>query len=148
MKILQYPDDVLREYAAPVTAFDASLSKRAYMLMQAMLNANGIGIAAPQIGVLEQLIVIYDTRLRTCRVMVNPEIVHFSEEKSDMEEGCLSFGQKRFKVTRSNTLTVRYQDLFGKSKMEILTGLTARVTAHEIDHLFGRLLVDVGEEVE
>ena len=133
-------DPVLRERAAEVVAFDRSLRKFAKHMIRIMHDAPGVGLAAPQVGVLQRLLV-YDVD-DDPRVLVNPLLDEFSEETEESDEGCLSVPGVTMPVVRSISVRVRAQDTFGEPLDFVAQGLEARVVQHESDHLDGVLIVD------
>lgn len=144
LRIRHYPDPVLKEVAAPVTAFDEALQTLAADMAETMYAAPGVGLAAPQVGVSKRLVVIdcagKDEEPDLIQV-VNPEIVEREGECFE-EEGCLSVPGFYAKLARSAEVTVRYQDLSGASVEKKAGGLLAIAFQHEIDHLDGILFVD------
>ncbi len=142
--IVKYPDPVLAQKAAPVTVFDKTLQQLASDMFESMYAAEGIGLAAPQIGILKRITVI-DTSFgkdpAEKLVLINPEIVAQEGRRSE-EEGCLSLPDIRDKVMRHATVTVRAQDEKG-SWFEIDgEDLLSRAMQHEMDHLDGVLFID------
>ena len=133
-------DPVLRERAAEVVAFDRGLRKLAKRMIRIMHDAPGVGLAAPQVGVLERLLV-YDVD-EDPQVLVNPVLDEFSEETEESDEGCLSVPGITMPVERSLSVHVRAQDSFGEPLEFVAEGLKARVIQHEFDHLNGILFVD------
>lgn len=133
-------DPVLREHAREVTEFDRGLRKTARRMITLMHDAPGIGLAAPQVGVLQRVIV-YDVD-DDPQVLVNPELSDFSEEQEEMDEGCLSVPGVSVPVTRPASVRVRGRDVHGEPLDFVAEGLVARVIQHELDHLEGVLIVD------
>jgi peptide deformylase len=133
-------DPVLRERAAEVESFDRSLRKLAKKMIRIMHDAPGVGLAAPQVGVLQRLLV-YDVD-DDPRVLVNPELDEFSDEIEESDEGCLSVPGVTMPVERSLSVRVRAQDAGGEALDFVAEGLEARVIQHEFDHLNGVLIVD------
>ena len=144
MKILHYPDPVLRKKGVPVTEFDDDLKRLAEDMAETMYAAPGIGLAAPQVGVSKRLVVI-DCAPKDeppqLMVLVNPEIAESGGECFE-EEGCLSVPDFYAQVHRNSEVTVRYQDLDGANHQIEADGLLAIACQHEIDHLDGILFVD------
>ncbi len=142
-KIVKYGAPVLVQVARPVTEFDAELKKLAEDMFESMYVAQGVGLAAPQIGVSLHLAVI-DVSLgknpEAKIVLANPEIIYVEGEHSE-EEGCLSVPGFRGNVLRPRFVTVRAQDLTGKSFEMRGEGLLARAFCHETDHLNGVLFL-------
>ncbi len=133
-------DPVLRERAAEVTTIDRSLRKLAKRMLAIMYDAPGIGLAAPQVGVLQRLMV-YDVD-DDPRVLVNPVLSDFSEETAESDEGCLSVPGLTMPVARSLRIRVTGLDEHGDPVEFIAEDVEARVIQHEIDHLDGILIVD------
>ena len=133
-------DPVLREHAVEVTTFDRGLRKLAKRMIRIMHDAPGVGLAAPQIGVLQRLLV-YDVD-DAPRVLVNPRLDEFSEEIEEIDEGCLSVPGVTMPVSRPVSLRVRALDATGEPLEFYSEGLEARVIQHEFDHLEGVLIVD------
>jgi peptide deformylase len=156
MKILprtQFGNPILRQKAKKVSsAFlkTAGFKKLVPQMFYTMKRANGVGLAAPQIGLSLQLAVIQvqPTRLRPNLedlgkiVIINPRIVGRAKEQVDDWEGCLSFPGVRGKTPRHKSITVEYLDEKGKKVVRKLAGFLARVFQHEIDHLNGTVYVD------
>ncbi len=138
-------DPVLRKIAKPVTKFDEKLKMLAEDMIETMVAEDGIGLAAPQIGILKRLIVIdlYDEKGAT--VYVNPQIIHEEGEQFEIE-GCLSVPDASGAVRRPCKVTLRAQDLEGKVFEAEGEGLLARAMCHEVDHLNGILFIDKVEE--
>ncbi len=133
-------DPVLRERALEVTSFDRSLRKLAKRMIRIMHDAPGIGLAAPQVGALQRMLV-YDVD-DDPRVLVNPVLDEFSDETEEVDEGCLSLPGVTMPVERPVSLRVRAVDALGEPLDYHADGLEARVIQHEYDHLEGVLIVD------
>ena len=137
-------DEVLRQVAEDVTVFDADLENLAQEMIETMHESDGIGLAAPQVGISKQLLVTdissIDSQAEP-RIFVNPRII---EQNGDvtMEEGCLSIPNVREDVTRPETIVLKYQTVKGEEKTETFDGWLSRVLQHEIDHLQGVLFTD------
>ena len=142
LTILEYPDPRLRTRAAPVTEFDAALSRLIDDMLETMYAAPGIGLAASQVNVHRRLIVIDVSENHDApRVFINPEILSRSGAAVG-EEGCLSVPNVFDKVSRASQVRVRAQDRTGATFEEDLEGLLAVCLQHEMDHLEGKLFVD------
>jgi peptide deformylase len=141
--ITKYGVPVLEKPAAPVTKFDAELEKVCADMFESMYAAQGVGLAAPQIGLAMRLAVI-DVSLgknpEAKLVLANPEIIYTEGEQRE-EEGCLSLPGFRGSVIRPLYVTMRAQDVTGKSYEMRGEGLLARAFCHEIDHLDGVLFL-------
>ncbi len=143
LPILRYPDPRLHKVAKPVTVFDARLKKLVADMAQTMYDAPGIGLAATQVDVHEQVIVIDTTETRTdLRVFINPEIVWASPEKKLCQEGCLSVPGVYDEVERPAQVRVRALDVDGKPFELTTDGMLAVCIQHEIDHLKGFVFVE------
>ena len=144
--ILVLPDPVLRKVSAPVPAVDDRVRALADDLLETMYAAPGIGLAAPQVGVLERIIVCdivtEDGAEPAPMTLINPEIVARSEEQEVYEEGCLSIPDYTEDVTRPAAVRVRYLDREGVPREVDAEGLLAVCLQHEIDHLNGVLFID------
>ena len=142
LNILRYPDARLHKVAASVTVFDASLRKLAVDLAETMYAAPGVGLAASQVDVHKQLIVVDVSERRDSLVtLVNPEIIERHGE-SDIEEGCLSVPGIYDMVPRAERVKVRAWDANGKSFIVEAQGLLAVCIQHEMDHLKGKVFVE------
>ena len=133
-KIICIEDELLRKKSRPVDKFDEKLHKLLDDMAETMYNANGVGLAAPQVAVLRRVVVMDcgDGLIE----MVNPEIIE-TEGEQDGPEGCLSVPGRRGMVKRPMNVTVRAQDRNGKTFEISGTELLARAFCHEIDHLNG-----------
>jgi peptide deformylase len=140
-QIRQYPDPALRLRANEVTEFDDALRRLAERMTQLMVDANGVGLAATQVGVLQRLFV-YQVGDDEPRVLVNPRIVEESGEQAIDDEGCLSLQRVLVPVERACRVTIEAQDLDGDDVRLEFGELGARVTQHELDHLDGVLILD------
>jgi peptide deformylase len=136
-------DPALRQRTNIVTVFDARLEKLAAVMLGVMHREEGVGLAAPQIGVLSRVMVWRDPEHEDdAHVFVNPEIVFRSEECTMASEGCLSVPGCMVEVERCDRVTVHAQDLGGTSIELEAEGMVARIMQHEVDHLDGRLILD------
>lgn len=143
-EIVKYPDPVLSKPAAPVTHFDAALKKLVAEMFESMYAAQGIGLAAPQIGLSKRLTVIdvsFQKNPEEKIVLINPEITE-EEGRQFEEEGCLSLPDIREKVHRAARVKVRAQNERGEWFERGGDELLARAFQHEIDHLNGVLFID------
>ena len=141
--ILKYGDPVLEKAAKPIAKFDAELEELAEDMFSTMYAAQGIGLAAPQIGKSIRIAVVDVTGGKNAEakiVLVNPEITHGEGEKRE-EEGCLSIPGFRGYVVRPHFVTVRAQNLKGETFEIRGEDLLARAFCHEIDHLNGVLFL-------
>ena len=146
MDILQYPDPRLRAPNSPIVEFTPELAKIAGAMFEAMHRTDGVGLAAPQVGINLQLLV-FDPggdppSSETKVVLCNPKIVSRSRETESGEEGCLSFPDINGQVVRPISSNVEAQDLEGNSITLELEGWASRIFQHEYDHLDGILFID------
>jgi peptide deformylase len=141
-----YGDPVLRQKAAPVTVFDDQLKASAEEMFTTMFTADGIGLAATQVNILQAFLVIgmphedKDQPLERF-FFANPEIIETRDEAA-YDEGCLSVPGLKAEVIRPEWIRVKYQDIEGNPQELETDGLLARVLQHEIDHLNGILFID------
>lgn len=146
--ILIIPDTRLRQVAAPVTTIGSEISKLVEDMFETMYLAPGIGLAAPQVGVLQRVVVLDVAKRRDEEAksepmaFINPVITWSSEEKSTYEEGCLSIPEYYETVERPAVIRVAYLDPAGQSKEIEAEGILATCLQHEIDHLNGVLFID------
>lgn len=141
--IVKFPDPILQQPAEPITVFDAELRKLVEDMFSSMYDAQGIGLAAPQIGISKRLTVIdvsFQKNPKDKIVLINPEII-FKRGKQVEEEGCLSLPEIRDRVVRAAEVTVRAQDAEGNTVEVAGTELLSRALQHEIDHLDGILFI-------
>jgi len=141
--IVKYGAPVLERVAAPVTEFDATLAKLVEDMFESMYAAQGVGLAAPQIGLSLQLAVIDITSGQDPKaklVLANPKIIATGERQKE-EEGCLSLPGFHAEVRRPRRVTIRAQDVTGKEYTRTGEDLLARAFCHETDHLHGKLFI-------
>jgi len=142
LEILHYPDPRLRTQAAPVTDINDDIRALVNDMAETMYAAPGIGLAATQVNVHKQLIIIDISESRDqLQVFINPEILS-RESEITTEEGCLSVPGIYESVTRAEIITYRALDTAGKKIEESVSGLLAVCIQHEIDHLKGKVFVD------
>jgi len=142
LQILRYPDPRLHKVAKPVAAVDEEIRKLARNMAETMYAAPGVGLAATQVDVHKQLIVIDLSETRDqLMVLINPQILE-SRGKSDCEEGCLSVPGIFEKVARAEWVKVRALDVNGKSFTLEATGMLSVCIQHEMDHLKGKVFVE------
>jgi peptide deformylase len=139
-----YGDGVLREETAEVEEFDEDLASFIREMADTMILEEGVGLAAPQVGVSRRIAVVNPDPQNpdTLITLVNPRILQCSEETECVEEGCLSVPGVRGKVERPIVVEVEYQDGSGEKHCVKFDGLVSRIVQHEIDHLDGVLFVD------
>lgn len=143
LNILRYPDSRLHKIAKPVAKFDARIKKLVDDMAETMYEAPGIGLAASQVDVHEQVIVIDTSETRSdLRAYINPEILWASPEKQIYDEGCLSVPGIYDGVERHVSIKVRAYDVDGKEFELDAEGLLAVCIQHEMDHLKGKVFVE------
>jgi peptide deformylase len=145
LPILTAPDPKLKLKAARVAAVDDSIRQLMEDMLETMYAAPGIGLAAPQVGVAQRVIVMdvgKDEDDRQPLRMANPEIVWVSDDDNAYEEGCLSVPEHYATVVRPSAIRVRYLDEQNEIREKDADGLLATVLQHEIDHLDGVLFID------
>jgi peptide deformylase len=141
-QIRQYPDPVLRIRAREVESFDSDLRRLAERMTQLMRDANGVGLAATQVGVVRRVFVFQPDPESDPVVVVNPEVVERSDENTVDDEGCLSLQGVQMPVERPLSVKLEGRDLEGGSLSLELSEHPARVVLHELDHLDGVLIID------
>jgi peptide deformylase len=141
-QIRQYPDPALRMKAHEVEAFDADLVRLVEQLQHLLNDANGLGLAATQLGVLRRVFVLRPDPEHESQVLVNPRLVEGSDERVADDEGCLSLQGVVIPVERHERVIVEAKDAEGNDVRLELEGLPARVAQHELDHLDGILILD------
>lgn len=153
LEIVTLPNEILRQKTRPITTFDDDLQTLIDNMIETMREANGVGLAAPQVGLPLRLAVVetlpeYDDEgeeiegTRDLYVIANPEIVWTARDEVTGIEGCLSIPGYLGEVYRSTAIRVRAQDRNGKKIKLRLKGWDARIFQHEIDHLDGVLYID------
>lgn len=152
--ILIHPNKNLRQKAKIVEKFDNNLAKIAEKMFATMYKARGIGLAATQVDIHKQIVVMDSPIVRVDaeeksppvpsikRILINPQIINQSKETATHTEGCLSLPNQFATVKRPKTITFRYQDLGGAIIEETLSDLAGVCVQHEIDHLNGILFID------
>ncbi|MFM2429043.1 MAG: hypothetical protein RLZZ511_256 [Cyanobacteriota bacterium] len=145
LNVYELGDKMLRQPAKRVTKIDDELRETARKMLQTMYSQDGIGLAAPQVGINKQLVVV-DCELEDAEarpyILINPEIKKFGAVLAKDQEGCLSVPGVFADVTRPDAIEVVYKDEFGRQQKLQADGLLSRVIQHEIDHLNGVMFVD------
>ena len=144
MQIRQYPDPVLRMKARDVEGLDDSVKALVERMSRLMTEARGVGLAAPQVGILRRVLVYQTTEEEPVVALVNPRLVSSSDERVADDEGCLSLGAASVvvEVERAAEVTVEASSPDGEPVRVAAEGLEARVLQHELDHLDGVLTID------
>ena len=144
--ILIHPDPRLKKVAEPVARITPEIEALADDMLATMYDAPGVGLAAPQVGVLSRIFVMDATRdpdaEKRPMVLINPEVVWTSEALNTYDEGCLSIPDQYADVTRPAEVRMRWTGLDGKTHEEEFDGLWATCAQHELDHLDGVLFID------
>jgi peptide deformylase len=144
--ILIHPDPRLKKAADPVVDFSDELRRLADDMLETMYDAPGIGLAAPQVGVGRQMLVMDCVKDEDApprpMVLINPRVTWSSDERNTYEEGCLSIPEQYAEVERPASVEVAWTDLEGGAQSERFSGLWATCVQHEIDHLNGILFID------
>ena len=145
LDIVKLGEDILRQKAQPVAEVNDEIRQLAEDMFETMIEADGVGLAAPQIGKnLRMFVLIADDDVR--RVFINPQIIKTSEEMGDYDEGCLSIPQVYETIRRPVKVTVQALNENGKSFTLDADGLLARIIQHEYDHLDGIVFIDRGDK--
>ena len=149
--ILKDNDPGLRRVCRQVTDFNGRLHGLLDDMKDTLFNENGLGLAAPQVGVLRRVALVLEINVENEKdayiiELINPEIIEIEGEQTGAE-GCLSFPGKYGIVTRPDYVKVRAQDRFGESFVVEGRGITARCFCHEIDHLEGKVFTDIVERM-
>jgi peptide deformylase len=144
--IVKHPDDVLRDRAQEVTKFNANLHKLLDDMADTMYDADGVGLAAPQVGILKRVIVVDTGDEPGLIELINPEIVSMDGEQLG-PEGCLSIPGMQGDVRRALRVVIKGLDRHGNPVQYEGTELLARAFQHEVDHLNGVLFIDLAESV-
>ncbi len=144
-KILTEPNEILRQISKPVEKVSQEEQKLMDDMLETMYSANGIGLAAIQIGVPKRIIVMdlsKDEKIKEPRYFINPKIMNKDTLKSTYEEGCLSVPNQFAEIDRPKRCDVEYLDYNGEKKLLKAEGLLATCIQHEMDHLEGILFID------
>ena len=145
-KILYVPNPFLRQKAEEIKIVGKEELKIAENMKKIMIEAPGVGLAANQIGILKQIVTIsFIDQEKNKNIeynLFNPKIISFSNDKSIMEEGCLSFPEQFAEIERPKKIVLEYLDDNNKHIKKEAEGVEARILQHEIDHLSGKLFVD------
>ena len=145
LEIFKLGDNVLRKNSKRISKVDESIRKLAREMLQSMYAAKGIGLAAPQIGINKELLVVdinFEDSAAEPLILINPEITAYGTTLNSYEEGCLSIPGVYLNVVRPSTIKLKYRDSMGRPLKMRADGLLARCIQHEMDHLNGVLFVD------
>ena len=145
LDIVKLGEEVLRKKAEPVAEVNDEIRQLAEDMFETMIEADGVGLAAPQVGKsIRMFVVIADDDVR--RVFINPQIIKTSQETGEYDEGCLSIPQVYETIVRPLAVTVQALNEKGKPFTLDADGLLARVIQHEYDHLDGIMYIDRGDK--
>ena len=145
MQIIVAPDSRLNQISKKVEIINDFITSTLDQMLECMYQNNGIGLAAPQVGILKRLVVIdcsANKDIKKPLKLINPEITKSSKNISEFEEGCLSLPSQYAKVIRPSEITLKYRNTEGLICESEFSGLEATCIQHEIDHLDGKLFVD------
>ncbi|PTW99815.1 peptide deformylase [Pararhodobacter aggregans] len=149
LPIVLFPDPMLRRPCTPVAVIDDRIRQLAADMLETMYAAPGRGLAGPQVAVPLRIFVMdvtWKEGTPSPRVCINPVILDASETQAENTEGCLSIPGIPAQVSRPDWIVLRYTDLAGQEQTERLTGFEAVAAQHELDHLNGRLCIDLMDE--
>ena len=144
-EIITVPDETLKKISEPIEKVGISEKKLISDLFETMYNANGIGLAAVQVGILKRVLVVdvsSKDEKKNPICFVNPIIKKISDKMSVYEEGCLSIPDTFIEIERPKTCEIEYVDINGKIKFQEFDGLLSTCIQHEINHLDGKLIID------
>jgi len=144
MQLITHPNDKLRIKTKPVLEVTPELVDTALEMYELMKAERGIGLSAPQVGLDISLIVIEDNG--SPMILFNPVILNRSKDTEYTAEGCLSFPDVWRIIKRPKEVTVKYRSIHGKMQYAVLKGIQARCLIHEVDHLLGKLFIDLDEK--
>ncbi len=145
LEIYKLGSNTLRTNAKRISKVDVETRKLAKEMLQSMYSAKGIGLAAPQVGISKELLVIdinFEDSASEPLILINPEITAFGSTLNSYEEGCLSIPGVYLNVIRPSTIKLKFRDEMGRPRKMNADGLLARCIQHEVDHLRGVLFVD------
>ena len=146
LKIVKVGDDVLRKKCRPVDEITPKIIRLLDDMAETMRDANGVGLAAPQVGILRRIVVI-EVEEGNLIELINPKIIAYAGEQ-DGTEGCLSVPNKWGTVKRPMHVTVRATNRYGEEFELTGSELLARAICHELDHLDGKLYIDIARDIE
>lgn len=145
LEIFKLGSSTLRTNANRISKVDKDIRTLAKEMLQSMYSAKGIGLAAPQVGISKELLVIdinFEDSAAEPLILINPEITAFGSTLNSYEEGCLSIPGVYLNVVRPSTIKLKFRDEMGRPRKMNAEGLLARCIQHEVDHLKGVLFVD------
>ncbi len=140
LEILKYPNPVLKKKSEEIKEITEEIKSLAKEMAKIMIDSQGVGLAAPQLGILKRIIVVKGEKGPAA--FVNPRILRKSKDSETAEEGCLCFPGTYLKIKRANKVEVEAMNLAGQKVTFEAQGLLARIFQHETDHLDGILILD------
>lgn len=147
-RIRIYGESVLKKKAGEVKNIDEKIEKLIKSMKQTLQKVQGLGLAAPQVGISKRVFIALDKNTDRIITAINPEIISISEDREIDVEGCLSFPEIYFSIQRAKKVILRAYNEKGKKFTIEADGLLSRCFQHEIDHLNGRLIIDYATEEE
>jgi len=143
LSVITYPNSILLKKTKKIKNYlDSEVQKLIPRMIEVMKKSNGVGLAANQVGKSLRLCIIEEKEQNKLFILINPTITAFSRKKVVLQEGCLSFPQKFFSISRPEKIKARYMDESGKKVKIKAAGLLARAIQHEIDHLDGIVFIN------
>ena len=145
LKLIYAPDPILKKDSVSLPQVDEHHRELIKQMYEIMYSANGVGLAAPQIGINKRIFVMDCSRedeRKDCRIVINPEIEYQSEEMGSYKEGCLSIPGITEEISRPKVIKVLYQDINGVLERNTYDDLWSTCFQHELDHLNGKLFID------
>lgn len=141
MEIITIGNKILKTKAKRVAKVDDAIRNLVSKMIDTMIENNGVGLAAPQVGISKRIIVALNQEdNQKAMVFINPEIVWTSDETIELEEGCLSMPGQLCSISRPRDVIIKFRDLKGKPHRVLFGGFNSRIIQHEIDHLNGVLM--------
>ncbi|CAL4043643.1 Peptide deformylase [Buchnera aphidicola (Tetraneura ulmi)] len=141
LNLIYYPDSRLRNFSKPVKKIDEKVKKLVSDMFETMYFNEGIGLAAPQVGINLEIITI-NLKKKKEIILINPKIIDQSSDSSYIEEGCLSIPDQRARIKRNNFIKIEALNILGKKVKFSAKSLLSICIQHEIDHLKGKLFID------
>ena len=144
-EIITVPDPILKKISSPIEKISINEKKLIKDLKDTMYNANGIGLAAIQIGIPKRIVIVDVTKedeKKNLHCLINPQIKKFSDARSSYEEGCLSIPNTFIQIERPREIEIEYIDENGKKKIMQCSGLLSTCIQHEVQHCDGILIID------
>lgn len=146
-KVRVYGDEVLRKSAEEVKNIDKNITRLLKNMTDTLKDEHGVGLSAPQVGVLKRVFIAIDSNRNKIITAINPKLVDEKDKEIDVE-GCLSFPEIFFSIQRAKKVVLEAFDEKGKKFLIETDGILARCFQHEIDHLNGKLIIDYASDVE